>query len=260
MHGSYGSSLSLHGVRVDEQSALDNSSRPSSPFDVLTAQGRHSVLLVCLSSLPSNDLTVITSLPFVADVLPIEMARSRFLNLVVDYFIGKHVVERVEFSDSDCSQANDKSNKRKQHEVHYEGDPMFALPLMYIANLYENLVSEVNVRLASLIGFREKTIGLALEASGGLYRKLTQKFPKKGLITHHKYSFVTTFNGVMFLNFIWYIGTCSFRRRELATSSATRTRFPELVVHEEKRVRFVVINGLEIIERPNDMGMEDADW
>ncbi|GJM97370.1 hypothetical protein PR202_ga14292 [Eleusine coracana subsp. coracana] len=152
MHGSYCSSLSLHGVRVDEQSALDNSSRPSSPFDILTAQ----------------------------DVLPIEMARSKFLNLIVDYFIAEHVIERTECSGSDCSQANDKSNKRKQHEVHYEGDPMFALPLMYIANLYETLVSEVNVRLASLIGFRDKTIGLALEASGGLYRKLTQKFPKKG--------------------------------------------------------------------------------
>ncbi|KAK3131340.1 hypothetical protein QOZ80_6BG0505150 [Eleusine coracana subsp. coracana] len=206
MHGSYCSSLSLHGVRVDEQSALDNSSRPSSPFDILTAQ----------------------------DVLPIEMARSKFLNLIVDYFIAEHVIERTECSGSDCSQANDKSNKRKQHEVHYEGDPMFALPLMYIANLYETLVSEVNVRLASLIGFRDKTIGLALEASGGLYRKLTQKFPKKG--------------------------TRSFRRRELATSQSTRTRFPELVVHEEKRVRFVVINGLEIIERPNNMGMVDADW
>ncbi|TVU08810.1 hypothetical protein EJB05_42225 [Eragrostis curvula] len=206
MHGSFGSSLSLHGVRVDESSVLDNCSRPSSPFDILTAQ----------------------------DVLPIEMARSRFLNLIVDHFIGEHVIERVECSASDCSQANDKSNKRKQHEVHYEGDPLFALPLMYIANLYETLVSDVNVRLASLTGFREKTIGLALEASGGLYRKLTQKFPKKG--------------------------TCSFRRRELATSRSTRTKFPELVVHEEKRVRFVVINGLEIVERPNNMGVEDADW
>ncbi|XP_062229911.1 uncharacterized protein At2g02148 isoform X2 [Phragmites australis] len=207
MHGSYGSSLSLHGVRVDdEQSALDNSSRPSSPFEILTAQ----------------------------DVLPIEMTRSRFLNIVVDYFIGEHVIETVDCSGSDCSLADDKSNKRKQQEVRYGGDPRFALPLMYIANLYETLVSDVNARLASLIGFREKTIGLALEASGGLYRKLTQKFPKKG--------------------------TCSFKRRELATSHATRTMFPELVVHEEKRVRFVVINGLEIIERPNNMGMEDADW
>ncbi|KAL6603410.1 hypothetical protein ACP70R_043771 [Stipagrostis hirtigluma subsp. patula] len=207
MHGSYSSSLSLHGVRVDdEHSALDNSSRPCSPFEILTAQ----------------------------DVLPIELARTRFLDIIVDYFIGQHVIEMVEYSGSDCSQADDKSNKRKQQEVRYEGDPRFALPLMYIANLYETLVSDVNARLASLIGFREKTIGLALEAAGGLYRKLTQKFPKKG--------------------------TYSFKRRELATSHATRTRFPELVVHEEKRVRFVVINGLSIIERPDNMRMDDADW
>jgi hypothetical protein len=40
MHGSYSSSLSLQDVTVDdEQSALDNTSRPSSPFDILTPQG-----------------------------------------------------------------------------------------------------------------------------------------------------------------------------------------------------------------------------
>ncbi|WVZ78355.1 hypothetical protein U9M48_026082 [Paspalum notatum var. saurae] len=207
MHGSYTSSLSLHGVRVDdEQSGLDNSSRPSSPFDILTPQ----------------------------DVLPIEMARSRFLDLVVDHFISEHVIEMVECSGSDCTHMGDKSNKRKQQEVRYEGDPSIALPLMYIANLYETLVSDVNARLASLIGFREKTVGLALEASGGLYRKLTQKFPKKG--------------------------PCSFKRRELATSHSTRTKFPELVVQEEKRVRFVVINGLAIVERPDNMRMADAEW
>lgn len=167
MHGSYTSSLSLHGVRVDdEHSGLDSSSRPSSPFDILTPQ----------------------------DVLPIEMARSRFLDLIVDHFVSDHVIEMVDCSGSDCSHLGDKSNKRKQQE----------------------------------------TIGLALEASGGLYRKLTQKFPKKG--------------------------PCSFKRRELATSHSTRTKFPELVVQEEKRVRFVVINGLAIIERPDNMRMADAEW
>ncbi|KAF8686899.1 hypothetical protein HU200_043406 [Digitaria exilis] len=195
MHGSFSSSLSLNGVRVDdEQSALDNSSRPSSPFDILTPQ----------------------------DVLPIEVARSKFLDLIVNYFISEHVVEVVECTGLECSQMDDKSSKRKQHGVRYEGDPRVASPLMYIANLYETLVSDVNMRLVSLIGFREKTIGLALEASGGLYRKLTQRFPKKG--------------------------PCSFKRRELATSHATRTKFPELVAQEEKRVRFVVINGLTVIE------------
>lgn len=207
MNGSYTSSLSLHDVSVDDgQSALDNSSRTSSPFDILTPQ----------------------------DVIPIETARSRFLDLVVESFICEHVTELVECSSSDCSQVDGKSSKRKQQEVRYEGDPRVALPLMYIANLYETLISDVNVRLAALIGFREKTIGLALEASGGLYRKLTQRFPKRG--------------------------HCSFKRRELATSHATRTKFPELVVQEEKRVRFVVINGLAIVERPENMRMEDAEW
>lgn len=125
--------------------------------------------------------------PLVADVIPIETARSRFLDLVVDYFICEHVIEMVECSGSDCSQVDGKSNKRKQQEVRYEGDPRVALPLMYIANLYETLVSDVNVRLAALIGFHEKTIGLALEASGGLYRKLTQRFPKRGMMAKHKY-------------------------------------------------------------------------
>lgn len=196
----------------------------------------------------------------VADVLPIEAARSRFLDLIVNYFISEHVVEMVECTGLECSQMDDKSSKRKQHGVRYEGDPRVALPLMYIANLYETLVSDVNVHLASLIGFREKTIGLSLEASGGLYRKLTQRFPKKGMIGLHKCLLCRTLSDVMFLSLIQCIGPCSFKRRELATSHATRTKFPELVVQEEKRVRFVVINGLAIVERPGNMRMEDAEW
>ncbi|KAG8074532.1 hypothetical protein GUJ93_ZPchr0006g44799 [Zizania palustris] len=199
VHGSYGSSLSLRGARADDNS----SSRPSSPFNLLKPQ----------------------------DVLPIETARARILDIIVHHFIGENVIEVAE---SSGLIADDRVNKRKRQEVQYEGDPAFALPLMYIANLYENLVSEINARLASLVGFREKTIGVALEAAGGLYRKLSQKFPKKG--------------------------TCSFKRRELATSHATRTKFPELVVHDEKRVRFVVINGLVIIDRPKNITMEDAEW
>lgn len=54
-------------------------------------------------------------------------------------------------------------------------------------------------------------------------------------------------------------GPCSFKRRELATSVETRTRFPELV-QEEKRVRFVVVNGLVIVEKPISMPVEDAEW
>uniref|UniRef100_A0A0E0LFY0 Zinc-ribbon domain-containing protein n=1 Tax=Oryza punctata TaxID=4537 RepID=A0A0E0LFY0_ORYPU len=203
--GSYGSSLSLRGATLDDddQSALENTSRPSSPFHVLKPQ----------------------------DVLPIEAARTRILDIVVDHFIAENVIEVPETSGLNT---NDRVNKRKKQDIRYEGDPMFALPLMYIANLYETLVTEIDARLASLTGFRHKTIGLSLEAAGGLYRKLTQKFPKKG--------------------------TCSFRRRELATSHSSKTKFPELVVHEEKRVRFVVINGLVIIERPKNMTAEDAEW
>ena len=57
-----------------------------------------------------------------------------------------------------------------------------------------------------------------------------------------------------------YTGTCIFKRRELATSLETRTRFPELVIQEEKRVRFVVVNGLAIVEKPTNMGIDDAEW
>eukprot|EP00268_Persea_americana_P035096 TRINITY_DN34643_c0_g1_i3.p1 TRINITY_DN34643_c0_g1~~TRINITY_DN34643_c0_g1_i3.p1 ORF type:complete len:289 (-),score=40.30 TRINITY_DN34643_c0_g1_i3:272-1138(-) len=105
---------------------------------------------------------------------------------------------------------------------------------MYVANLYETLVNDVNMRLASLDGIREKTIGVALEAAGGLYRKLAKKFPRKG--------------------------PCAFKRRELATSLETRSRFPELVIQEEKRVRFVVVNGLVIVEKPNNMTIDDVEW
>ncbi|KAM0064081.1 putative Zinc finger C2HC domain-containing protein [Helianthus debilis subsp. tardiflorus] len=85
------------------------------------------------------------------------------------------------------------------------------------------------MRLDSLDGMREKTIGVALEAAGGLYRKLAKKFPRKG--------------------------ACTFKRRELATS-----RFPELVIQEEKRVRFVVVNGLDIIEKPAVTHTDDVEW
>lgn len=169
------------------------------------------------------------------DVLPIETARARFLQIVVDNFIAEHIIEKRGASvDNNVDPGDDKSNKRKSAEVQYEGDPSFVLPLMYVANLYETLVSEANIRIASLNGLREKTIGVALEAAGGLYRKLTQKFPKTG--------------------------SYSFKRRELATSLETRNRFPELVVQEEKRVRFVVANGLDIVERPDKVPADDAEW
>lgn len=120
---------------------------------------------------------------FEADVLPIETARARFLQIIVDHFISEHVIEVADSSEADHGNqpGHDKLNKRKPRDVQYEGDPSFVLPLMYVANLYETLVNDVNMRLASLDGIREKTIGVALEAAGGLYRKLAKKFPRKGI-------------------------------------------------------------------------------
>ncbi|KAM7255152.1 hypothetical protein ACFE04_020393 [Oxalis oulophora] len=168
----------------------------------------------------------------IQDVNPIEDARARFMEFIINHFINHHVIEVG--NETDYTTQDNKLIKRKTRDVHFEGDPQFALPLMYIANLYEGLVNDVNVRLASLNAPDNKTIGLALEAAGGLYRKLAKKFPKKGAYM--------------------------FRRRELATSLETRTKFPELVTHEEKRVRFTVINGLEIVEKPNNMPLEDVEW
>lgn len=126
-----------------------------------------------------------TLLALESDVSPIESARARFLQLIVDHFISEHVVEvpnSEAAADYDSAQSGqDKLNKRKPGEVRYEGDPRLALPLMYVANMYQTLVNEANIRLDSLSGFREKTIGVALEASGGLYRCLAKKFPKKGI-------------------------------------------------------------------------------
>ncbi|KAK8919134.1 hypothetical protein KSP39_PZI021814 [Platanthera zijinensis] len=208
IHDSYRNTLQpLHGVGAEEEhSTLDNDGRPSTPtYNILTMN----------------------------DVSPIETVRARFLQFIVDHFVKENVVEITDTSDTDYGHGYDK-HKRKLREVHYQGDQRFVLPLMYVANLYETLVHDVNARLSTLVGIREKTIGVALEAAGGLYRKLAKKFPRKG--------------------------PCSFKRRELATSLETRARFPEIVVQDEKRVRFVVVNGLMIVENPDNMSPEDAEW
>ncbi len=54
-------------------------------------------------------------------------------------------------------------------------------------------------------------------------------------------------------------GPMTFKRREMASALEARTKFPQLVTGEEKRVRFVVVHGLELVERPN-MLPEDAEW
>ncbi|EPS62337.1 hypothetical protein M569_12454, partial [Genlisea aurea] len=210
IHEPYQGSLPLENMGMeDDRSSLENNGSSSCPYSHLT----------------------------IDDVSPIETARARFLDIIVNHFIDSHVIEMSDY-DSDYvlqqpSQDNNLS-KRKSREVRYEGDARYVLPLMYIANIYETLVNEVSIRLSSLSGIREKTIGVALEAAGGLYRKLAKKFPRKGLF--------------------------AFRRRELATSFETRSRFPELVIQEEKRVRFVVVNGLSVVEKPSQIGLDDAEW
>ncbi|KAA8532346.1 hypothetical protein F0562_032399 [Nyssa sinensis] len=178
IHESYRNSLPLHSVGVEEDhSSLENNGSSRGPYDILTIE----------------------------DVSPIEAAKARFLDIVVDHFINSHVNE-VPDSEADyaAQSVQDKLTKRKSREIYYEGD------------------------------MSDKIIGVALEAAGGLYRKLAKKFPRKG--------------------------SCIFKRRELATSLETRTRFPELVVQEEKRVRFVVVNGLSIVEKPINMHVDDAEW
>ncbi|KAL9328987.1 hypothetical protein ACSQ67_003990 [Phaseolus vulgaris] len=229
MNESHRSCLPLHSVEVDEDRAsLDtNESSRTTSYDILTVE----------------------------DVSPIESARARFLQIVVDHFINDRVIE-VPDSEADYT-GQDKMSKRRTREIQYEGDPNFALPLMYVANMYESLVSDVNNRLASVNGIREKTIGVALEAAGGLYRRLAKKFPKKG----NAFLFVPlVIIGIFNLLHCPSSGPYTFKRRELATSMETRTRFPELVIQEEKRVRFVVVNGLRIVEKPNNVPIDDAEW
>ncbi|KAL6577470.1 hypothetical protein OROMI_009798 [Orobanche minor] len=209
VHESYQSSLPLHGMGVeDDRSSLENNGSSTGPYSILR----------------------------IDDVSSIETARARFLDIIVDHFIDSHVVEMSDYNSDYMVQhsSQDHISKRKSREIRCEGDPRYALPLMYVANMYETLVNEVNMRLLSVGGMREKTIGVALEAAGGLYRKLAKKFPRKG--------------------------PCVFKRRELATSFETRSKFPELVIQEEKRVRFVVVNGLAIVEKPTKIGMDDAEW
>lgn len=208
MHESYQDTLQIHSVGMEGgHSSLDTNGSPTDAYNILS----------------------------VNDVSPLETARARFLDFIVDTFITSHVVE-VTDSETDCisQSVEEKLSKRKPTDLQYEGDSRFVLPLMYVANMYETLVNEVNMRLSSLDGMRENTIGVALEAAGGLYRKLASKFPRKG--------------------------TYTFKRRELATSFETRSRFPELVIQEEKRVRFVVVNGLDIIEKPTITHIDNAEW
>lgn len=105
------------------------------------------------------------------------------MDILVNHFISSHVTEaRDPEADYITQAAEDKASKRKSREILYEGDARYVLPMMYVANMYETLVNEVNMKLSSVNGMREKSIGVPLEAAGGLYRKLAKKFPKKGVM------------------------------------------------------------------------------
>ncbi|KAJ7552587.1 hypothetical protein O6H91_06G061000 [Diphasiastrum complanatum] len=206
----FGSSLhEIADVETDPSISLENEENPGCPYGVLSYK----------------------------DVMPIETARVRFLQLIVEHFVQAHLIT-VQSDSSDAnyvsSSNKEKENKRKKSEVQFEGDARFLLPLTYIANLYETLVHEVDARLASVEGIHEKTIGVALEASGGLYRRLMQKYPKSG-------------------------GPMIFKRREMASALEARSKFPQLVIGDQKRIRFVVIHGLELKEHPR-LSHEDAEW
>ncbi|CAI5527854.1 unnamed protein product [Closterium sp. Naga37s-1] len=185
-----------------------------------------------------------------ADLLPIEAARVRFLHLIIDHFVTYHIVPISEESQLAASHSPGERRKRRAREMEdgqppveqqvirpsYEGDPRHLLPLIFLANAYETLVGEVNQRMAEMDVLRGKTMGLALEAAGGLYRRMVEKFPKSGAVT-------------------------IFRRREMASALEARARFPQLVLgRDDKRVRFIVVHGLELVERPSTMSPDDAEW
>lgn len=52
-----------------------------------------------------------------------------------------------------------------------------------------------------------------------------------------------------------------FRRREMASALEARARFPQLMAgRDDKRIRFVVVHGLELLERPTTLPFADAEW
>lgn len=121
---------------------------------------------------------------FETDVNPMETAKARFLNLLIDHFITQHTIPAMDSPELMYNNSNskEKSRKRKPRENQWEGDPNYLLPLTFVANLYETLVSEINQRLITVEHIPEKTMMVALEAAGGLYRRLIKKYPKSGTV------------------------------------------------------------------------------
>ncbi|CAI5939803.1 unnamed protein product [Closterium sp. NIES-64] len=213
------------------------------------------------------------------DLLPIEAARVRFLHLIIDHFVTYHIVPISEESQLAASHSPGERRKRRAREMEdgqppveqqvirpsYEGDPRHLLPLIFLANAYETLVGEVNGRMAEMDVLRGKTMGLALEAAGGLYRRMVEKFPKSGgyqgsqgddISTRSQWALPPAGAGVERRGAVTI-----FRRREMASALEARARFPQLVLgRDDKRVRFIVVHGLELVERPSTMSPDDAEW
>lgn len=129
LHETFRNSLPLHGLVEEDRNSIENSGSSTGSYNIVT----------------------------IDDISPIETARTRFLDIIVDHFIRPHVVGVVDSeADFAAQSSQDKMSKRKSREIQYEGDTTYVLPLMYVANMYETLVNEVNVRLSSLSGMREK--------------------------------------------------------------------------------------------------------
>ncbi|CAI5995297.1 unnamed protein product [Closterium sp. NIES-65] len=211
------------------------------------------------------------------DLLPIEAARVRFLHLIIDHFVTYHIVPISEESQLAASHSPGERRKRRAREMEdgqppveqqvirpsYEGDPRHLLPLIFLANAYETLVGEVNGRMAEMDVLRGKTMGLALEAAGGLYRRMVEKFPKSGV---REMTSALEASGrfpqlVLGWNDAVYRTISMSWRREMASALEARARFPQLVLgRDDKRVRFIVVHGLELVERPSTMSPDDAEW
>lgn len=100
LHESYRNSLPIHGVGAEEEdrSSLDNADSSRGAFSILTIE----------------------------DVSPIESARARFLQIIVDNFIKDHVIEVVDNEspvEYNAQSGQEKLNKRKTGDIQYEGDP-----------------------------------------------------------------------------------------------------------------------------------------
>ncbi|KAL3688933.1 hypothetical protein R1sor_015242 [Riccia sorocarpa] len=124
--------------------------------------------------------------------------------------------------------------RMRTRDWQYEGDPNFLLPLTFVANLYETLLHEVNQRLATLEGFHKKTMGVALEAAWGFVQAPCKAISK----VRRSHDFQEERNGLGF---------------------GSTNKVPPGCYGDVKRLRFVVVHGLKLVERPN-LPPADSEW